>query len=172
MKEGKRGMSLFFCFILNALITEKKIQDLIDEVLAPEQFIVVLDIQLGNKIYIELDNVEKATSITDCIKMSRQVEHNLDRETEDFSLEVTSPGLDKPFRVFKQYVKNIGRPVIVKRIEGEKLEGTLLIAEEDHIIIETKEKKRIEGRKAKEWVIEEVNIPMSEIKETLVKIVF
>jgi ribosome maturation factor RimP len=96
----------------------------------------------------------------------------LDRETEDFSLEVTSPGLEKPFRVFKQYIKNIGRPVIVRRIEGEKLEGTLLVAEENHIIIETKEKKRIEGRKAKEWVIEQVNIPMSEIKETLVKIVF
>ena len=154
------------------LITEKKIQELIDEVLTPEQFIVDLKVQLGNKIYIELDNVKQATSITDCIKMSRQVEHNLDREAEDFSLEVTSPGLDKPFRVFKQYVKNLGRTVIVKRNEGEKLEGTLIKAEEDHIIVETKEKKRIEGRKAKEWVTEQVNVPMSEIKETLIKIVF
>ena len=145
---------------------------MIDEVLTPEQFIVDLKVQLGNKIYIELDNVKQATSITDCIKMSRQVEHNLDREAEDFSLEVTSPGLDKPFRVFKQYVKNLGRTVIVKRTEGEKLEGILVKAEEDHIIVETKEKKRIEGRKAKEWVTEQVNVPMSEIKETLIKIVF
>ena len=143
-----------------------------DEVGTPEQFSVEVKVELGNKIYIELDNVKQATSITDCIKMSRQVEHNLDREAEDFSLEVTSPGLDKPFRVFKQYVKNLGRTVIVKRNEGEKLEGTLIKAEEDHIIVETKEKKRIEGRKAKEWVTEQVNVPMSEIKETLIKIVF
>jgi len=164
-------MTLFFIW-LEKLITEKQIQDLIDEVLTPDQFIVELKIQIGNKIYIELDNAVQPTSITDCIKLSRQVEHNLDRETEDFSLEVTSPGLDKPFRVFKQYVKNLGREVKVKSLEGIEVEGKLIEAEEDHIIVETKEKKRIEGRKAKEWITEEVNIPMAQIKETQIKIVF
>jgi len=164
-------MTLFFIW-LEKLITEKQIQDLIDEVLTPDQFIVELKIQIGNKIYIELDNAVQPTSITDCIKLSRQVEHNLDRETEDFSLEVTSPGLDKPFRVFKQYVKNLGREVKVKSLEGIEVEGKLNEAEEDHIIVETKEKKRIEGRKAKEWITEEVNIPMAQIKETQIKIVF
>jgi len=57
-------------------------------------------------------------------------------------------------------------------LEGIEVEGKLIEAEEDHIIVETKEKKRIEGRKAKEWITEEVNIPMAQIKETQIKIVF
>lgn len=116
--------------------------------------------------------MEKPTSISDCIALSRHVEHSLDREEEDFSLEVASPGLEKPFRVFKQYVKNIGRPVKVKLNEGNTVEGELISAVEDRITLKTKEKKRIEGRKAKEWIEEVIEIPTDSIKETLIKIVF
>ncbi len=89
------------------MITKEKILSLVDEVLTESQFIVELEIDAANRIYIEVDDKSAPISITDCINVSRGVEHNLDREIEDFSLEVTSPGLDRPFKVFKQYLKNI-----------------------------------------------------------------
>jgi ribosome maturation factor RimP len=154
------------------VITKEKILSLVDEVLTESQFIVELNIDAANKIYIEVDDKSAPISITDCIKVSRGVEHNLDREIEDFSLEVTSPGLDRPFKVFEQYLKNIGRPVKVKDTEGRIHKGTLVEASEEGIAIEYKEKRRIEGRKAKEWITEKIIIPMSDIKETYIEIVF
>lgn len=154
------------------MIRIEKIQELIDEEIASDQFIVELKVDANNKIYIELDNLTKSTSITDCVAMSRKIEHSLDREIEDFSLEVTSPGLDRPFRVFKQYVKNVGRPVKVKKGDGQVVKGILKEAKEELVVIETREKKRIEGRKAKSWVTEELSIPMEDIKETYVELVF
>ena len=130
--------------------------------LTENQFIVALEIDAANKIYIEVDDKSAPISITDCIKVSRGVEHNLDREEEDFALEVTSPGLDRPFKVFEQYVKNIGRPVKVKDNE----------ATPEAIALEYKEKRRIEGRKAKEWVTEKISVQMEDILETYIEIVF
>lgn len=154
------------------MIRIETIQDLIAAGITSDQFIVELTVDANNRIYVELDDLTKPTSISDCIALSRQIEHNLDREEEDFSLEVTSPGLHKPFRVFKQYVKNVGRPVKVKKVDGKVLKGTLKEVAESRVTIETREKKRIEGRKAKNWVTEEISIPMEDIKETFVELVF
>ncbi len=156
----------------NRLITKEKILSLVDEVLTEDQFIVELEIDAANRIYIEVDDKSAPISIADCIKVSRGVEHNLDREEEDFSLEVTSPGLDRPFKVFEQYLKNIGRPVKVKDVKGRVHKGILTEAAGDGIAIEFKEKRRIEGRKAKEWITEKISIPMEDIKETYIEIVF
>lgn len=145
---------------------------MIDEVLTSDQFIVELRIDAANRIYVELDDLTRPTSISDCVALSRQIEHNLDREEEDFALEVTSPGLDKPFRVYKQYVKNVGRPVKVKKVTDEVIKGILKEVEDDVVKVETKEKKRIEGRKAKAWFTEMISIPMGDIKETYVELVF
>lgn len=154
------------------MITKEKILSLVDEVLTEDQFIVELEIDAANRIYIEVDDKTAPISISDCIKVSRGVEHNLDREEEDFSLEVTSPGLDRPFKVFDQYLKNVGRPVMVKDAEGRVHKGTLTEANPEVIALEFKEKRRIEGRKAKEWVTEKISIPMEDIKETRIEIVF
>ena len=154
------------------MITKEKILSLVEEVLTENQFIVSLDIDAANKIYIEVDDKSAPISITDCIKVSRGVEHNLDRDEEDFALEVTSPGLDRPFKVFEQYVKNIGRPVKVKDNKGRIHKGTLTEASPEAIALEHKEKRRIEGRKAKEWVTEKISIQMEDILETYIEIVF
>lgn len=154
------------------MITKENILSLVDEVLTEDQFIVELEIDAANRIYIEVDDKSSPISISDCIKVSRGVEHNLDRDEEDFSLEVTSPGLDRPFKVFEQYLKNVGRPVKVKDTEGRVHKGTLIEATPEIIALEFKEKRRIEGRKAKEWVTEKISIPMEDVKETKIEIVF
>ena len=136
-------------------------------------YIVELRINNGNQIFLELDREDGSIAIEDCISVSRNIEHNLDREDEDFALEVSSAGLDQPFRVLKQYIKNIGREVKVQTIEhSKKVEGLLKEADEEKIVIETKEKKRLDGRKKKVWVTEEIVLKHDEIKETKVVISF
>ena len=119
-----------------------------------------------------LDKYEGNVSVDDCIRVSRNVEHNLDREEHDFELSVSSAGLDKPFRVFAQYKKNIGRDVKVKQKEGGKIEGTLIDATEEQIVVQNSRKEAIEGKKKKEVIVEDHIIPMSNILETKIVISF
>lgn len=135
------------------MIPQKRIQELAEERIAehdPSVYIVEIHVGTGNNILVEIDKENGYVSIEDCVAISRNIEHNLDREAEDFSLEVSSAGIDKPLRVYKQFVKNTGRQVKVKLAEKGSLEGTLVSADKEGIVVETKEKKTVEGRKKKE----------------------
>jgi len=143
-------------------LAEERIEELNNGV-----YIVELKINNGSQIFLELDKEEGNIAIEDCMSVSRNIEHNLDREEEDFSLEVSSAGIDQPFRVLKQYLKNIGKEVKVQTFEhGLKYEGLLKHADEEGIIVEVKEKKRLDGKKKKVWVTEETKLNYNEIKET------
>lgn len=136
-------------------------------------YIVELKIASGNQIFLELDKEEGSIGIEDCMSVSRNIEHNLDREEEDFSLEVSSAGIDQPFRVLKQYKKNIGKLVKVVTLDHRaSIEGVLIAVNEENIVVEVKEKRRLEGRKKKISVTEEVTLNFSEIKETKLIISF
>lgn len=135
-------------------------------------FIVELSISSNNAIHVELDKFEGGVSVEDCIRVSRNVEHNLDREEQDFELHVSSAGLDKGLRVFAQYKKNIGRAVKVKLTDTGSIEGELIAATQEEITVQTTRKERIEGRKKKETIIEDHVIPMEQIKETKIVISF
>jgi ribosome maturation factor RimP len=145
-------------------------QERIDE-LDKGLYIVDLKITSTNQILIEIDALQGAVAIVDCMSVSRNVEHNLDREEVDFELQVTSPGLDKPFKVIQQYQKNIGKAVKTK-IEGAKIEGVLKSVTDDGIVIETERKERLEGKKKKIKVVEDVALAFSDIIETKVVISF
>jgi ribosome maturation factor RimP len=134
-------------------------------------FIVDVHVSEGNHIRVLLDH-DASTSIEDCMALHRHLESALDRDVEDFSLDVSSPGLDQPLKLHRQYVKNIGRQVQVKPIEGAKVEGELIRVDEDSITLKIKEKRRIEGRKAKEWVEEDVVWPFAQIQATKVVVSF
>ena len=132
------------------MISKEHIQELaqerIDE-LNKGLFIVDISISTSNVIKIEIDSEIGGIAIVDCMSVSRNVEHNLDREENDFELSVTSPGIDKPLKMTKQYIKNVGRDVKIKRTDDSKLEGLLKAANDDGIVVETTRKERIEGRK-------------------------
>jgi ribosome maturation factor RimP len=136
-------------------------------------YIVDFSVSSANHILIELDN-DESIAVSDCMKISRYVEHELlDRDVDEFGLEVTSPGLDKPFKMLRQYRKNIGREVEVKYAEdGRKFKGLLKEVTEAGIVLETKKKERLEGRKKKVWVTESHDIAFDKIKETKVVITF
>lgn len=157
------------------MISKKKVEELILERIAELDnglFIVSLTISASNVINVELDKYEGNVSVDDCIRVSRNVEHNLDREEVDFELSVSSAGLDKGLRVFPQYTKNIGREVKVKLNAGGAIQGELVAAEPDQITVRTERKERIEGKKKKETIIEDHLLKMEQIKETKIVISF
>lgn len=134
-------------------------------------YILSVDIKPGNNISVELESTD-AVSIEDCVEISRAIEHNLDRDEEDFSLKVTSPGLDKPLRDYRQYVKNIGRKLKVKLMDDRDIEGDLKAADTEKITLYTRRKERVEGKKKKILVEEDLELPYTDIKEAKVKIQF
>ncbi len=135
-------------------------------------FIVELRISETNEIRMEIDSEIGNVSITDCVRVSRNIEHNLDREEEDFELSVSSAGLDKPLRVIRQYPKNIGRELKVKTEEGDKIEGLLTSADEEGIVLQTSRKEKIEGKKKKELIVEDIPLKYAQIQEAKVVISF
>ncbi|GAA0874153.1 ribosome assembly cofactor RimP [Wandonia haliotis] len=135
-------------------------------------FIVDLRISDTNVISLEIDSETGGVSIDDCVRVSRNIEHNLDREEQDFELSVSSAGLDKPLRVLKQYPKNIGRELKVKTVSGDKVEGVLTEADAEGIVLQTSRKERIEGKKKKELIVEDIPLKYADIKEAKVVISF
>lgn len=157
------------------MISKKKITELAEERMNELNcglFIVDMTISAKNVIHVELDKAEGYVSINECMSVSRNIEHNLDRESEDFELHVSSAGLDKPLRVLPQYMKNIGREVKVVTTDGKKQEGLLVAASEKELTLETSRKEKIEGKKKKELIVEQHVFPMNQIKETKIVISF
>jgi len=157
------------------MISKKTVLKLIDErieELANGLFVVDLTISATNVIHVEIDKHEGNVSVSDCMSVSRNVEHNLDREEEDFELHVSSAGLDKPFRVPAQFAKNIGREVKVVMLDGTKKTGELKSANTKELVLEITRNEKPEGKKKKELIVEQQVLPMDQIKETKIVISF
>ncbi|MFZ9054490.1 MAG: ribosome assembly cofactor RimP [Flavobacteriales bacterium] len=175
-KKQKRGThpSFFSSFFIRtiAMISASHIQTLTEAFLdGSSGFLVDIRVSEGNAISILLDD-DEGTSIEKCIALSRYLESELDRDAEDFSLDVSSPGLDQPLKLHRQYVKNLGRDVQLKISGAGKVEGKLVRATESDVTIMIREKRRIEGRKAKEWVEEELTYPLDDLDWTKVQVSF
>ena len=131
------------------MITKEKIQILVEEVMSSDMFIVDITVGTGNSILVSVDS-DAGISVGECVQISRHIESSLDREVEDFSLEVSSPGLLLPLKVMRQYVKNIGREVEVVTKGGEKQKGILKSATIDGFELEFLAKGRVDGKKVEE----------------------
>ena len=136
----------------------------------PSLFLVNLTIGADNGIKVVLDG-DEGVSLQDCVDVSRSIEHNLDREEEDFSLEVTSAGATSPLTLPRQYNKNIGRKLQVRTTSGE-LEGTLVEASENSIILEWKAREPKPVGKGKVTVQKKQEIAFSDIQQAKVKLKF
>jgi len=136
----------------------------------PSLFLIDFSISSDYKITVVIDGDEGVT-LQDCIDVSRSIEHNLDREEQDFSLEVASAGATSPLKMPRQYKKNIGRKLEVTT-ETEKIEGTLVGATEDSIQLEWKAREPKKIGKGKETVVKTAEIPYLSIKKAVVVISF
>ena len=128
-------------------------------------FIIDIKITPDNKISIELD-ADEGVSIDACANLSRFIETNLDREKEDFELEVGSAGLGQAFKILRQYQKNIGNEVEVLDKTGKKWLGILKQANDSNFVVEIEKQVKPEGAKRKITVTEEIKFSYEEIKYT------
>lgn len=148
------------------MIDKAKVNYYLVEILeGTDLFLVDLTVKPSNKIIIEIDSF-KGVSIDECAHVSTSLESKLDRNIEDFELEVSSPGLGMPFKVPQQYLKNVGNQVSVVMKSGSKYTGKLLEANDLGVKVEVQEKLRVEGKKKPELVISAKELLFNDIKIT------
>lgn len=150
---------------------ENRVKELVEEKIADraDLFIVSIRMMKNGILEILLDG-DNGIAIEDCAAVSRHVGFHLEEENvieNAYRLEVSSPGIDSPLVLVRQYEKNIGREVRVKLEDGTKREGKLLSISDDAITIEEKVKEK--GKKAE---LKEAIFPLNQIKETKVLISF
>ncbi|HIB47695.1 MAG TPA: ribosome assembly cofactor RimP [Flavobacteriaceae bacterium] len=150
----------------------KKVEELLNQALAemPSLFLIDLSISEANQIRVVLDG-DQGVSVQDCIDVSRAIEHNLDREEQDFSLEVHSAGVSEPLSLVRQYKKNIGRNLQVKTAE-ETIEGELVAVTDDSVTLKWKAREPKPVGKGKVTVQKEAVLPYNDIVEAKVMIKF
>tara|TARA_B110000091_G_C13780453_1_gene460885 strand:- start:21 stop:482 length:462 start_codon:yes stop_codon:yes gene_type:complete len=148
------------------------VKELVDEALALNEslYLIELSISVNNKIQVVIDG-DIGVPLSECIRISRNVNDHLDREEEDFSLEVTTPDIAHPLKIKRQYIKNLNRILKVKTLE-EELEGTLVQADDDEIVLNWKAREPKPIGKGKVTVQKTATIEYKDIKEAKVKIVF
>lgn len=150
---------------------ENRVIELVEEKIAdrPDLFIVSVRFLNNGVLEILLDG-DNGIAIEDCVQVSRHVGYHLEEENvidRAYRLEVSSPGIDSPLLLNRQYEKNVGRDVKVKLLDGTKKEGQLLSVTDSAMSIEEKVKEK--GKKA---VLVQTEIPLDQIKETKVLISF
>lgn len=141
-----------------------EIIDAINEgIVARNCYIVDINVSRDNDVEITIESEEGVVELDDCVSISRLFESKFDREKEDYSLTVTSAGLDQPFKVQKQFQKAKGSKVEVQLKGGKKLIAVLEGADENSITVRYSTKEAVEGKKKKEIVEHTDCIPMDQV---------
>ncbi|WP_320815470.1 ribosome assembly cofactor RimP [Flavobacterium sp.] len=150
-----------------------KVSELVNEVFDSREdlFLIDLKIDSSNKIIITLDG-DNGVNLQDCIEVSKAIDDKLDREEEDFSLEVASAGVSSPLKLVRQFKKNLNRTLKVKKTNDEVIEAQLTAASDENITLEWKAREQKKIGKGKETVEKKVQLLYSEIKEATVIISF
>ncbi|WP_264617695.1 ribosome assembly cofactor RimP [Flavobacterium sp. 7A] len=154
------------------MVFKEKINSLLLEALSERPSLFLIDVVITDafKVIVTIDG-DDGVVLQDCIDVSRAVESNLDREDQDFSLEVASFGVGSPLKFVRQYKKNVGRTLIVKTAT-ENIEAELVEANDDFVILswEAREPKKL--GKGKETVQKRLELSYGDIKEAIVTVTF
>ena len=158
-------------FITNMTFKEQ-VADLLNKALDEKPTIFLIDLSISDsyKIIVTLDG-DNGVALQDCIDITRAIEPNLDREEVDFAIEVASVGVGSPLKMVRQYIKNIGRTLIVKTGE-ETIEAVLQAADEDKITLTWQAREPKKVGKGKETVTKIKEIPYLDIKQAVVTVNF
>lgn len=148
------------------MIDKNVVRTIVEEWLeGKDYFLVDVEISTDNRIVVEIDHAD-GVWIEDCVELSKFIEERLDRDEEDFELEVGSAGLGQPFKVAQQYVNFIGKEVEVLGADGKKVQGILKSVDGNDFVVGVQEKVHVEGKKRP--VMQEVEhaYRMDEVKYT------
>ena len=150
------------------MIDKVEILNLVREVLeGTDKFLIDLHISKDNRINVSIDG-DNGVTIDDCIELSRFIESHLDREVEDFELNVASAGLDSPLKFLRQYKKNVGRNIRIDTIDGQTKEGLLQEVTDEKVVL----KLKLTKKQQKEGVADKFECSYSEIKIAKIVIKF
>ena len=130
-----------------------------------DYFLVEVIVTPDGKIVVEIDHKD-GVWIEDCVELSRYIESKLNREVEDFELEVGSAGIGQPFRVIQQYYNHLGEEVEVLTKDGKKLSGVLKAVDENQFTISIEKKVKLDGAKRPKLVEEDESFTYDGIKYT------
>lgn len=162
-----RGLkSPLFLLIDKSMIDKDIVNQVVESFIEQTDiFVVDLIITNNNHISIEIDSFE-GVSLDDCVNLSRYIESKINREQEDYELEVSSAGLTSPFKIHKQYIKNTGKEVEVITTTGDKHTGILKAVSVESIELIVDKMIKPEGAKRKITIQEEITILLQNIKTT------
>ena len=148
------------------MIEKKTVCQIVEEWLeGKDYFLVEVTVSPDDKIVVEIDHAE-GVWIEDCVELSRFIESKLNREEEDYELEVGSAGIGQPFKVLQQYYIHIGQEVEVLTGDGRKLAGILKDADEEKFTVGVQKKVKTEGSKRPKLVEEDETFTYEQIKYT------
>lgn len=148
------------------MISKDAVKQIVESyITAKGYYLVDINVTKDNHISVEIDHFE-GVSIDFCVELTREIESGIDRETEDYELQVSSAGLTEPFKVLKQYQKNTGNEVEVLTKEGKKITGVLTAADAEKITLQIEKQIKPEGAKRKITLCEDLEIPYENIKTT------
>lgn len=146
------------------MIDKNIVKTLVEEWLADQDyFLVDIEVSNDNRIVVEIDHAD-GVWIEDCVTLSRFIEERLNRDEEDYELEVGSAGLGQPFKVPQQYVNHIGKEVEVLTKDGKKKHGILTAVNGTSFTITVQEKQKQEGKKRPVMVDVEQTFEMDDVK--------
>lgn len=155
-----------FVRIMHSMIAKETVNQIVDDfLLESDYYLVDIKITPDNRISVEIDSFD-GVAIEFCGELNRHIQSLLDREVEDYELEVSSAGLSEPFKVKKQYEKNIGNEVETITKDGKKITGILTEVNHDAFVLETERMEKVEGSKRKTTVTEYLSFTYEEIKNT------
>lgn len=159
-------------FIEQKLLSNETILQIANEHLSNTSlFVTGIRIGSDNHIHVFIDG-DKGVTIADCVELSRFIEKNLDREKEDFSLDVSSHGAASPLVSPRQYIKHVGRDFEVKLLDGTKAEGNLVECDNEEIKLEFSVRENKPVGKGKVTVTKQQVIKYNQIKESKIKLKF
>ncbi len=148
------------------MIDKKLVENIVAEWLQDKDyFLVDVTVSPDDKIVVEIDHAE-GVWIEDCVELSRFIESKMNREEEDFELEVGSAGIGQPFKVLQQYKNHVGKEVEVLTNDGRKITGVLKDADEDKFVVTVSKKEKIEGFKRPQLVQTDVELGYNDVKYT------
>lgn len=158
-----------FVLIKTYMIDKNVVKNLVEEWLQEHQdkeyFLVDVTVSPDDKITVEIDHAD-GVWINDCEDLSRYINDRLDRDKEDYELEVGSAGLGQPFKVVQQYVNNIGERVELVDAEGRKVQGVLKSVDGQEFTVSVSEKVKVEGKKRPVKMDVDHTYRMDEVKYT------
>lgn len=148
------------------MISKAKVTEIVNEWLAEkEYFLVDVSVSADNCVSVEIDHAD-GVWIEDCVLLSRHIEANLDRDVEDYELEVGSAGIGQPFKVLRQYINHIGKEVEVLAKDGKKYRGIMVRADEAEFAVTIQVKEKPEGAKRPVLVDKEYAWRYEDVKYT------